>query len=474
MKKSNKKLLVVAIATALTAASAGSALALENQFTGAFTAFFDTGNFAGTGLVEKDAPTANYFVQRVRLGYTAKADDHVKLVTKFEFDYNYWGNSSYTNGRGKGGALGADTVNMETKHLYLDLNYPSIDAKIGMMPYNDSLKGILFDADMAGILLSHDYSNASVSAGYFRFNDDSTRTLGAKTADLISLDARYNVTKDFKVGAGYYFIKDNRTNGTSTQRLIADANPDPAVDSQVTGQLADGTPVYLPGTFGEVANPANNVKVHTLGLNAEGVVGPVSLSGFAAKQFGHFDRTQFADIDGTAKGYAFNVSAKMPLAGGTARTNFLYVSGGKDAFYVATNSGAGASEGGQFYDSEMIMLGRDKWATTIDNALVYDVNNNNEGVIMGTLGYDYNFTDKISAAANVGFAAVAKDLGVANVSRHAGDSNYLGTEINAECYYKLSPNVTLGARGGYLVVGDYFAKDADNLWDMKVIANYSF
>ena len=39
-------------------------------------------------------------------------------------------------------------------------------------------------------------------------------------------------------------------------------------------------------------------------------------------------------------------------------------------------------------------------ATTIDNAIIYDVNNNNEGVIMGTIGYDYTFTDKCSASAN--------------------------------------------------------------------------
>ncbi|WP_129125818.1 alginate export family protein [Geomonas oryzae] len=451
----NKKL-VVAVAAALTAASAVPALALENQFTGSFTTFFDTGNFASTGVVEKNSDTANFFVQRMRLGYTAKADDHVKLVTKFEFDYNYWGNSSYVNARGGGGALGADTVNMETKNIYLDLNYPSINAKIGMMPNTDSLKGILFDADMAGILVSHDYSNASVSAGFFRFNDKGN-VLGDNTEDMVSLDAKYSVSKNFKVGAAYYFIKDNRTNSTTI-----DATGD------VAGVDANGNPIFLDNANfvpASTVTTKNDTKVHTLGINAEGVIGPVSLSGFAAKQFG--DLT--ADMD--AKGYAFNLGAKMALAGGTARTNFLYVSGGKDAFYVATNGGDFATEGGQFYDSEMIMLGRDKWATTIDNALIYDVNNNNEGVIMGTLGYDYDFSEKVSAAANVGFAATAKDTGVA---RHAGDSNYLGTEFNAECYYKVSPNVTLGARGGYLVVGDYFAKGSDNLWDMKALVNYSF
>ncbi|MBU5613574.1 alginate export family protein [Geomonas azotofigens] len=444
MKKSNKKLLVVAIATALTAASASSALALENQFSGAFTTFFDVGNFAGTNLIEKNAPTANYFVQRFRLGYTAKADDHVKLVTKFEFDYNFWGNSSYapnshdnSAARGSGGALGADSVNMETKNIYLDLNYPLVNAKIGMMPYNDSFKGILFDADMAGVLLSHEYSNASIAAGYFRFHDSADAgkagedVLGKNTFDMYSLDGKYNISKDLSVGAAYYFIRDQHTPGFYT--------------------------VYP------------DAKVHTLGLNAAANVGSVALNGFAVKQFGDIT------TDRDAKGYAFNVGAKMPLAGGTARTEFLYVSGGKNAFYVPSSDN-GATEGGQFYDSEMIMLGRDKYATTIDNAIIYDVNNNEEGVIMGTLGYDYTFNDKVSASANAGFAAVAKDLQARSAN---GDSKYLGTEINAEAYYKLTANVTLGARAGYLFLGDHFkgisaGEDADNPWDAKLIVKYNF
>ncbi|WP_026841794.1 porin [Citrifermentans bremense] len=442
MKKQNKKLLVAAIAAALSAASAVPALALENQFNGAFTAYYDNSNFTSSGVVQKDAPSTNYFVQRVRLGYTAKADDHVKLVTKFEFDYNYWGNSSYTVGRGTGGAIGADSVNMETKHLYLDLTYPQLNTKIGMMPYNDSFKGLIFDADMAGILLSHDYSNANISAGFFRLMDsnkigaqDNTR-LGRNTNDMFTLDGKYSVSKDLTVGAAYYYISD-------------DSNDFSASTNQ-------------------------NAKVHNLGVNAAGNVGPIALNGFFLKQFGDLSKNT------DAKGYSFNVGAKMPLAGGTLRSEFLYVSGGKDAFYV-THSEPGFTEGGQFYDAEMIMLGRDKYATTIDNALIYDVNNFNEGVIMGTVGYDYTFNDKVSGSANVGFAAIADDANGA-AARNAfyggtltrGNGDYLGTEVNAEAYYKLTANVTLGARAGYVFVGDYFANNVDNLYDAKLIAKYNF
>ena len=461
----SSKVMAALVTLGLAAAVATPAMALENQFSGTFTSFYDISNYSAAGNygatsnfegLAKNAPTENYFVQRVRLGYTAKVSEDVKLVTKFELDYNFWGNSSYVNARGGGGALGADSVNLETKHLYLDLNVAKVlNAKIGMQPYNDSFKGIIFDADMAGILLSHEYDKASVAAGFFRFSDRNLSTIGKNTYDMFSLDGKYSVTKEVKVGAAYYYIYDNRSNGFT---ITPSAGP--------TGQMADGTPIYATSTtFIETQNPNNSAKVHTLGLNAEAAVGPVTLSGFALAQFGDLSSTQ------KAKGYALNIGAKMPLAGGTARSEFLYAAGGKNALYVPASDNGG-TEGGGFYDAEMILLNRDKNATTIDNAIVYDSNNYNQGVIMGSLGYDYTFTPKFSGSVNAGFAAVANDLG----ANHK--SNYLGSELNFEANYKLMPSVTLGARAGYAILGDYFKINGldtpDNPYDIKLIAKFGF
>lgn len=457
----SSKVMAALVTLGLAAAVATPAMALENQFSGAFTSFYDlsnysaVGNYGGTTNAEglaKDAKTENYFVQRVRLGYTGKVSEDAKLVTRFEFDYNYWGNSSYAVGRGTGGALGADSVNMETKNLYIDLNLPkNVNAKVGMMGYNDSFKGIIFDADMAGILLAHEYDKAAVTAGFFRFGDNGA-TLGKNSYDMIAVDGKYFVSKETKVGAAYYYIADDRSNGPTITPV---GGP--------TGFTADGNPIYVSVT--STPNVNNDTKIHTLGLNAETAVGPLTLNGFALAQFGDYNVGPMSK----AKGYALNVGAKMPLAGGTARSELLYVAGGKNALYVPAS--AGGTEGGGFYDAEMIILNRDKNATSIDNALVYDANNYNQGLIMGSLGYDYTFTPKLSGSVNAGFAAVAK---AETTVSHKSD--YLGTEVNFETNYKLMPTVTVGARAGYVFLGDYFKNSPtfDNPYDIKLIAKLAF
>jgi hypothetical protein len=436
--KFNKKFLAVAAAGALTVATAVPALALENEFHGAFTSFYDLSNFSSAGDfgfsdnkagLAKDAPTENYFVQRIRLNYNAKASDNVKLVTQFQIDYKYWGKSSYEQDFHGGSALGSRGLNLQIRQGYLDLDYPSyVHAKIGMQTIDDAFKGIVFSSLAAGVNLSHEYTNASVGAGFFRFDDSNNKaidgtsggtTVGKNTRDMFSLDGKYSISKDLKVGAAYYLFGDNR-----------------------------------PTTAG---GPEVDLTVHTFGLNAEGAIGPVSINGFAMKQFDD------------AKGFAFNFGAKVPLAGGTARTEFLYVSGGNNTLYIPASLNAG-TEGGGFYDNEMVILSRDKNATNFDSAIVYDVSNHNQGVIFGSLGYDHPCTDKITSSVNVGFAAVANNV------NNVGTSNYLGTELNAESSYKLNPNVTLGVRAAYVFLGDYFKQSPslDNPYDLKVLVKYAF
>jgi len=473
MKKSN--VLAALAVLGLAAAVATPALALENEFHGMFGVRYDNSNFNGTQTTDygpgdgtydpsgkpKKQYSANFVEQRAKLQYIAKANADLKLVTAFELDYTYWGNSSYTVGRNQGGAIGADTVNIETKSIYLDANpVKNVNLKLGMMPNNDAFKGVLFDADMAGALVSTSYGKFSPSIGYFRFNDkgaSADNVLGHKTNDMFMLDGKFEVSKDLKVGAAYYFFRDASVSSPAADKTSA-----------VQGYLADGSKVYTalkPTT-------ANDVKMHALGLNAEYTTGPLTLNGFAIYETGKTNKI-------SVNAFAGNLGAKLKTGPGTARAEFLYVTGsdnGKSAFYSVDGEHG-------YYDNEMVMLGRDKNSFfTIDNSIIYNAGNSGQGQIGGYIGYDLPINAKLTTAFNAGFAAAAKanaNKPKNQVTKVANDSNYLGTEINAEANYALMEGLSTSFRAGYVFLGDYYKNVAlngtpENPYDISLIFKYTF
>ncbi|WP_306535397.1 hypothetical protein [Geobacter sp.] len=458
-----KKTLMITASAALTVATAVPALALENEFHGMFRLKGVVNNFNATPVInspegspygfylpagiDKDAPTATYLEQRARLMYIAKANDDLKLVTHFEID-SRWGDASYTNSRNKGGAIGADTVNLETKSVYLDFNCPITGAnvKVGMQPYDDAFKGVLFGADMAGLLVSRSFGPLDASAGFFRFDDSGLP--GKRARDMVAATARYAVTKDIKVGGAYYFIGDDRS---ETDTFVRD---------------------YLFQQQGETNT------FHNLGINAEANLGPVTIDGFFLYQFGTLeDIAAISGRDRDVSAFAGNVGARGKIGPGTARAEFLYVSGDTGGG-SSTNSFQSIQDEHGFYNGNLQLLFRDAYAMTIDNAVVYTSNNKDQGVIAGFLGYDLPITSKLSSSFNAGFASVAKEN--RNTTLDTSNGKYLGTEVNASVDYKLFDNMTASVRGAYVILGDYFndvaegGKDPDDPYMGSVILNYAF
>jgi hypothetical protein len=434
-----KKLLAVTAACALSAATAVPALALENEFHGMFRVFGIVNNFGDgkggpiikAGLLSEDSKTRSYVEQRARLMYIAKANDDLKLVTHFEID-SRWGDASYTDGRNKGGAIGADTTNLETKNVYLDFNIPStaINAKVGIQPWTDSYGGIFVNADMAGALVSAKYAGFTNSLGWFRFDEERNTLPGKATRDLLVLDSKYALSKDAKVGGSYYLLN--------------------------TDYRGD-----------------DNTYTHMVGLNGEFKLDPVTLGAFGMYQFG---QTPFSD-NSDLSAFAAGVTAKGKLGIGTLRFAALYTSGDRNtgdnedsnAFQIIdADSGNGSSES-NFYAAEMQIMLRNKYNANSDRSIVQSLNGAraNEGFVGGFVGYDANFTPKVYGSVNAGFGAAA------NTNQA---ENYLGTEVNAEIGYKLFDNMTASVQGAYMFLGDYFdeAGDLDDPYQTRIMLNYAF
>jgi hypothetical protein len=438
----------VAIATAVGALAAVSvpAMAIENEFHGMYRLRGMMSNYenAGGGVLAKDAPTMTAFEQRARLQYSAVASSDLKLVTQFEMD-STWGDTAYNNGRGMGGAMGADTVNLETKHVYLDFNCPLTGAnvKVGIQAQADALKGIFFNDDVAGIFASKKIGQVTATAGFSRLQDYSRTTnsatvpfetanpLGKKTLDLYLLDGKLAVSKDLTVGGAYYLVRNNA------------------------------------GARGDV------VDVHTVGANAVAKFGIVTADAFVAFQAG--SELAGAGRDLTAFAGQAAVKANLDKAG-TVRANVLYTSGGKatdskaKAWQSVTSGDTLATSSNTYYDSKMMLLMRNVVAMDSDKAIVATSNNGNHGLTLLSVGYDATINDKLSASANVGYALMSQKDAATNAS--------IGTELNAQLDYKMFSNLTTSVQLAYVILGDgvktVAGKTADNPYLTAVMMNYSF
>lgn len=460
----------VAIATAVGALAAVSvpAFALENEFHGMYRLRGMMSNFENAGaagavplVANGKAQTMTVFEQRARLQYIAKTSDDLKLVTHFEIDSS-WGDTAYSNGRGAGGAQAADTVNLETKHVYLDFNVAATNVKVGIQAISDAYKGTFVTDDMAGIFAAKKFGAFTGTAGFARLQDFNGRTtppaaantnpapFGRSNLDLYALDGKFAISKDLTVGGSYYLVsKDNLYNAQNMHMIGANV-------AAKFGMIT--TDAFIAGQFGDALIDPGHVIPLTAATKKD-------LSAFAAQ-----------------------AAIKADLgAAGTVRGNVLYTTGDdksksdeSGAWQSLNSADAWTVSSNSYYDSKMMLLMRNVVNLDSDKALVNTTNNANQGLTLLTLGYDFKFNDKLAASANIGYAAASEKRGANSAS--------IGTEINTQVDYKLFSNLTASLQLAYVVLGDGMnknvvagqnlldggKKDADDPYLTALMLNYTF
>lgn len=463
MTKFQKQMLTIAAAGALTAVTALPAMAFENEFHGLFNfnTVFSNYNNSNAGNISSTSPMLthdsnkmnNYFEQRVRLQYTAKASDDLKLVTQFEID-NLWGKTKSTGTNGTN--LDTDTVNFEVKHAYLDFNVgKSFNTKVGMLPYKDTLKGIFIDADLAALYTTTKLGAYTLGLGFSRLVDSSAasttlRTGGANT-DLFIMDNTFAFSKDTKAALSYYFLADY-------------------------DDLAESTYYAVPAT---TSLTKEDKKVHTFGLSGETKLGGINLSGFVAMQAGTLkDATSRTSVHG----WAGNVAANMNVGPGKARTGFLFTSGNNGS--TGHNKGWISTTVQSYNESGLIILTRNT-ANSPTNTDQY-INRQITNQAVAYLGYDAKLTDKFNLDSGLGFAWVPASVG-APVDLKTGRGNasdFMGTELGLTAGYQLYKNLKLQAQAAYMILGGYYKNsatkadgtyaDPENPYTMRLQAKYAF
>ncbi len=511
MTKFQKQMLTIAAAGALTAVTALPAMAFENEFHGMFnfnTVLSNYNNGGGGNLdfginaLPAGLPTQtqlnnanftdsrkmnSYLEQRARIQYIAKASDDLKLVTHFEFN-TMWGNGA------AGGDLDTDGGGqINTKHLYLDFNMgKQFNAKVGLQPYKDSLKGIFIDADAPMVLTTTKLGSYTLGLGFARYGAEAApgtnvawaTSTGNFNKDLFVMDNSFAVNKDTKVGLSYYFLADN---SDSTAPTAATANFPQYGYTGYTNYLGQ----FEHALYGHTRN--QSVLLHTLGLNGQTKIGSLNLSGFAAMQAGTQKLMTATNTSRNFHGWAANVAADMKVGSGKAKTAFLFVSGNTGTNRAQYNGWVSSSID-SYNESGMMILARNTYnsPTSTDQYIRRDVSN----IALLTMGYDAQLTEKFNLNGNVGFgwAPSSADAPYDLKTLTRNNSDFMGTELNVEAGYQLYKNLKLQAQAGYMILGGYYKNsayksgvtaaqvaagtasvvDPENPYTMRIQARYSF
>jgi len=427
-----KKTVAIATAAGALAAISVPAMALENEFHGMFRAFgYVTNSLSGGGafhLQEKSA-TDKFIEQRARIQYIAKASDDLKLVTHFELDTKFGGQSSTKYPIGDAGGIDADRISLETKNVYLDFNCPitGTNAKVGIQPFNDSYQGTFSNFDGTGVLLSKKFSAFTGTYGYFVINSDAV----GGTAGTIG-------TPGVTAGTGTTFPSYRRL----THMNVVDAN------------FAVNNDISVGANYTNVIGPDSSlVYLHMIGLNAAAKVGPAALALTAGYQLG--DAPNVGTTAQKFAAYGITAAAKVDVGVGKVNVSALYLSGDKTpttpdskntAWQVANTTTT------YFPAANMWLIARN--AATINSSTAIggtsDMTRGGRGILGAFAGFE-GALDKIFYNANVGWAKVAE--------KQAADSADIGTELNATVGYKLYSNLSASFTAAYAILGDGYKKD---------------
>ncbi len=408
-----KRLLVVAVAFVLTGTWGLPASALENEFGGYWrTRAVTQQNFSGDrgdeseDLVQVDT--------RTRLYYTARINDELSFVNKFEFD-TVWGDDN-------GGDVGSDAVNsFEIKNSYMQYKAEDFQVRVGIQPMVIN-RGFFFDDDFSGAVLTWKQGGLKVPFVWAKLEEGQDDLPGNKYTedhdfDLYLLNPGYTFGIDFIGGC----------------RSLESAS--------VKGVLA-----YA---FRDKNNVNETTELFFLGVDAD----MAFKNGLALWFTGIYETGDYREKDIDA--FFLGAGGKWFLGSGKSLWNLevhgeAFLASGEDdgddvrAFTVPE---------GQDYDWAEIMGGGifdEGFSEASPGEDITDVQAFN-------LGCSVKPTGKLRLKADLWYARLDKE------DRYGNDE--LGWEVDLQLTYKLLPGLKLDVVAAYLFAGDATSKVGDNSED---------
>ena len=423
-----KKFSIFALAALLVVAMAVPASALENIFGGAWNIrMFNINDRDGSSLTNTDDDA--YTTQRTRLYYTAKINDNLKLVNKFEIDYT-WGSGDMGDIGAYGGNTAAENFGIEIKQTYADFNIGPVNAKVGTQGGALGRAGILFNDDFSGMTVTYKLSD-SIAIPFVWIK--AYELAGGANGEDQDADI-YALAPVFKVGEGI-----------TIQPLLVSATSD-----NVAG-------LTFPTA---VAN--TELDAWFYGVDVSAAFGPLSVYGFGVMQSGDYQTLGAASVD--LAGWALNVGASYDMGMFSVRADFLMETG--DDGTDATELSAFTALPGESMDKgELLMSNGMFWGTPTASPWTGGTPAGNtfaatsSGMVLWSLGATVKPMDKLKLTLDYYNAKYDETA--------AGAKDDIGSEIDFGIGYQLIEGLNLDVKYCFYSVGD--AVVATNAEDQTLI-----
>jgi hypothetical protein len=409
-----KRLLICLVALIAVFALVMPASAAEMKVNGLFNAkAWAIDNYNGD---DDNDDSTQYVTQRFRSYWEWTQSENLKLVYRNEIDME-WGDSARGQAnRNDGGAAGGDTVNLETKNIFLQFMVPDTPVKATLGLQGVTLhKGWFISDDVAGARFDMNFDPVSITAywvGLGGLYDNDAGPGGA--SNYSSSNDQWSV-----VASGAYKAE----NMDARLTFGYQRNPN---DSTTTDNPKDDDLYLVMCEF--------NMSFDMM-----------SFFVIAAKNFGEADGNGGSSATNrNYDGYMFNVGANFALDMSNLTAEFIYASGDKE---------------GDFDDDFQGFVGETySWAEIISDGYTYDRNadlaqiggdNSPSNMWAVHVGGDLKPTDTTTLRADVYYVGMVEKRTV------AGDKeDEIGTEIDVRLIQKIYDNLSLTVLGCYLIADD--------------------
>jgi hypothetical protein len=435
---------------------------------------YTTGNYVNPTPAD-NVSTNSYIEQRLRLKFSM-GEENVKAVAFFEQDM-MWGDSSGQAGtRNAGGAIQGDSINVETKSIYLWFKLPDtgVDVTVGLQSVTDAYRGhFAGGADMAGAVATMKFAPLSLRIGGFTPWERDTNQ--DDDSQLYILEAKISPVKELNVGLNFYYIRDGADSlGAASGEISA---------SNAAAQFLGGVQI-VPGV----------TNIYMPGVNFDFNAGVVQLSGFAFAQFGDREYDNTALPKTKFRGYAADLRVDANAGPAKVFLEALYTSGDKPGTsdkiegVVVAEDFKFASSSSNPTSLDMTILAPSADEINTSRNLMYTSNNNRQnggyamnGVRLGATfiaaGASMKLGDRMTAKVGAGYLRANQLAPVALAGTNLNVSKSMGTEVNAYLNYNIMKGLDFGIYGAYAWLGDGYkvsgSPEPDNLYDLHGRLNYA-